>query len=305
MNTPVATVATSSAPGAEATLASLQADFARALCSRASDEIEGLAWRLAPRPDGSVARFDVYRHAYRARLVSALRDNFEVLVQALGDEAFDALAAAYVQAHPPTRPSIRWYGHALADFMAGPGEAWVSHPALVDLARMDWALRQAFDAADAPVLGVDNLRAVAPPRWAGLRFVLHPSVQLLPLEWQVEPAWRALRAGLDRDAAAPGSSDDRDRVVFIDDITPEVPEPPPGAHVLLVWRRGLHTQWRSLAADEAAMLCAVAEGVEFAGLCELAQSLQAEVPAARAAGLLQRWVADELISEARLPSDGA
>lgn len=294
-----------STPGPTAALASLQADFAQALYGSASDEVAGLARHLALRPDGSAARVDVYRRAYRARLVSALRDNFEVLVQALGDEAFDALAAAYVQAHPPTQPSIRWFGHALADFMAGPGEACVSHPALVDLARMDWALRQAFDAADAPVLGVDALRAVAPPRWARLRFVLHPSVQMLPLEWQVEPAWRALRAALDRDAAAPGPADHRDRAVFSDDATPEVPVPLPGAHVLLVWRRGLHTQWRSLAADEAAMLRAVAQDADFACLCEQALEAKVDAPAAFVAGLLQRWVADELLSAIRLPPDDA
>jgi len=74
--------------------------------------------------DDAAARVDVtgllriYRHAYAARLIAALRDNFGVLPRAMGDEAFEALGRAYLQAHPSSQPSIRWFGHALADFMA-------------------------------------------------------------------------------------------------------------------------------------------------------------------------------------------
>ena len=64
---------------------------------------------------------EVYRHAYRARLASALADNYTVLSRALGDEGFDALAQAYVTARPSRHPSIRWFGHELAGFMAEAG----------------------------------------------------------------------------------------------------------------------------------------------------------------------------------------
>ena len=95
---------------------------------------------------------DVYRHAYRARLAAALADNYTVLARALGDEAFDALAQAYIAAQPSRHPSIRWFGHELAGFMAQADDDLVPHASLVDFAAMDWALRAAFDAADAPLL---------------------------------------------------------------------------------------------------------------------------------------------------------
>src|SRR6187399_215634 len=98
----------------------------------------------------------IYQHAYSARLLGALRDNFGVLPRAMGDEAFDALALAYLQSHPSDQPSIRWFGHRLSDFMAS-HPAVVPHPAFVDLARMEGALRGAFDAPDAPVLSGDTL----------------------------------------------------------------------------------------------------------------------------------------------------
>ncbi|MFX8055483.1 hypothetical protein ABTK93_19635, partial [Acinetobacter baumannii] len=88
-----------------------------------------------------------------------------------------ALAQAYLAAHPSRHPSIRWFGAALADFMAVAGDELVPHPGLVDLARMDWALRAAFDAAEAPLLQPATLAALSPDDWAGLVLQLHPRVQ--------------------------------------------------------------------------------------------------------------------------------
>ena len=65
----------------------------------------------------SAAGLDIYQDAYRARLLAALRDNFSVLQRALGDDEFDALGMAYLQDHPSTEPSIRWFGHRLAAYM--------------------------------------------------------------------------------------------------------------------------------------------------------------------------------------------
>ncbi|HSW07094.1 DNA-binding domain-containing protein [Aquabacterium sp.] len=239
---------------------------------------------LAGSPDGGPPLISAYRHAYGARLNEALRDNFEILARAMGDEAFDALATAYRRAWPSTVPSIRWFGHRLAEFMVAQVEqdsGLVPHPAFVDLARMDWALRSAFDAADAPVIVRDALAALAPEQFAALRFTPHPSVQLLPLDWAIEAAWRALR---EHDA---DSGDE-----------PDLPEPRAEAHQLLVWRRGLETRWRSLDPHEAVLLQAMQRGENFAALCEhaAASSGDADQAVTIAATALTQWLEDELLS---------
>lgn len=223
----------------------------------------------------------VYRHAYRARLAAALADNYAVLARALGDEAFDALAQAYIAARPSRQPSIRWFGHELADFMAHAGDALVPHASLVDIARMDWALRGAFDAADAPPLSPSALAALPPDDWAALVLHLHPSVRRVALAHAVEPAWRALREW------APESGD----------AQPELAEPMPHDHVLLAWRQQGETRWRSLESLEAALLQAVAVGQPFAQLCERAADELGDADAAAPAviGALQRWLADGLL----------
>ena len=252
-------------------LIELQHQLRRAIVGE-PDAAEGL---LRVRAGGSLLR--VYRHAYRARLVAALRDNFGTLPRAMGDEAFDALASAYLDAHPSRHPSIRWFGDRLADFMHEHDEL-VPHPAFVDLARMEWALRGAFDAADAPLLSRDTLAALPPDDWPGLRLRLHPSVQRLQMDWAVEPAWKALQ-----DEAA-------------DD--PDLPEPQALPHALIVWRPRLDTRWRSAdSALEAVLLEAVQQGEPFSVLCERAASAvgdDAGVP--QVVGLLQQWVDEGLLA---------
>lgn len=223
----------------------------------------------------------VYQDAYAARLIAALRDNYTVLHRALGDEQFDALARAYLQAQPSRQPSIRWFGDRLAGFMAGDYAERLPHPSLVDIARMDWALRGAFDGADAALLRPELLMAVAPEDWPGLVFRLHPTVSQQPLAWAVEPAWRALRA---YDPEAGGEA-------------PALAEPAPLAHVLLVWREGLETRWRSLGPLEAQLLQAVAEAQPFAAICAVAaQTVDAEAAAAAVVQALQRWLAEGLLA---------
>ena len=216
---------------------------------------------------------DLYLAAYRARLLAALRDNFPVLHRALGDQAFADLARAYIAAHPSRFRSIRWFGDALADFLDAAPEC-LPHPALADVARMDWALRGAFDAAAASPLTLPDLTALAPEAWPQQRFTLLPSLRMVQLNWRVEPIWRAL----DENAAA------------------QTEAPEPLSHVLLVWRPALDCLWRSAADSEAAALRALAQGATFAECCTVIAAAGEVDPATAAVGMLQRWIADGLLA---------
>ena len=220
----------------------------------------------------------IYQQAYRVRLVAALRDNHGVLPRAMGDEAFDALAEAYLLAHPSRHPSIRWFGHRLADFMAAHPEH-VPHPAFVDLARMEWALREAFDAADAVPMTLPELAALPADDWPQRVLRFHPSVQVLSLDWRVEPAWRALQ----------GAEDGGDE--------PELDEPEAGEHQLIVWRPALETRWRSVATPfEARLLSAAMQGEDFSALCTAAAEDAGEAQAVPGVvGAIQQWVGEGLL----------
>lgn len=222
----------------------------------------------------------VYRQAYLARLREALADNYGVFARALGDGAFARIADAYAGAHPPTGFSVRSHGEHLDAFLAGEprdhdGTPLLPHPALRDLARMDRALRDAFDAPDAPVLTAAALAAVPAEAWPELQLRLLPSARRVTLEWSVEAAWHAI------DAAPPGQE-------------PELPEPHPLAHTLLVWRPDLGNRWRSLEPAEDALLATLESGNTLAGLCEQLEILHGDAAQAGVAvnHCLHQWLAD-------------
>jgi hypothetical protein len=59
---------------------------------------------------------------------------------------------------------------------------------------MAWSL--AHRAADAPVLGMSEISALAPRQLFSARAVLHPSAQLFSFDWTAPSLWLANRPGL-------------------------------------------------------------------------------------------------------------
>lgn len=224
---------------------------------------------LTPRGE---AQFGVYLNAYRARLRSALRENFETLPLLIGDDGFEDLANAYINANPSQHYSLRWFGHALPAFMRANPDLSM-HPAMVDFAELEWAMRQAFDAADCSALGVADLASLPGDDWPALRFDAHTSAQLLTLHWAVGPIWHALNSGEET-----------------------VPEPQELSHTVLVWRQGLQPRWRSLDTAQADFVRGLITGLAFEELCNtLITHVGEAAAAALAATELRQLVEDGVI----------
>ncbi|HVN43462.1 MAG TPA: DNA-binding domain-containing protein [Steroidobacteraceae bacterium] len=215
-------------------------------------------------------RLAVYRHAYRARLASALSESHRAVRFALGEDRFAALARAFVELQPSQFASIRWYGAGFGAFLASQ-IAGVEGRGLRELARWEWTLGLAFDAADAVPIATEALAAVAPDAWGRLRFGFLPSLQRTRLATNALAWWRAAL----EQAPAPGGWQ----------VEP--------ATEWVVWRRGLATSFRSLAGPEAAALDAALAGATFGALCEhVAAACGAEAAPLRAAALLKGWFAE-------------
>lgn len=218
-------------------------------------------------------RLAIYGDGYGARLTEALGTNFPVLAQLLGEADFGELAAAYIRSHDSTYASIRYYGGALADFLASDPK-YAAVPILAEQARWEWAMTATFDAADAPTLDPGAMAGVAPEEWADLRFDWHPSIRRLQLSWNVPQIWSATTNATE----------------------PPEPSLATEAGQWLLWRRELEIFFRSLAPAEAAALDAARAGSSFGELCELlcADSDEATA-AAQAAGFLREWLQSGLI----------
>jgi hypothetical protein len=61
---------------------------------------------------------DVYRDGYALRLIEVLTADYPGLFAMAGPADFDCMARAYIAAYPSDRPSVRWFGRHLAEFLA-------------------------------------------------------------------------------------------------------------------------------------------------------------------------------------------
>ncbi len=114
-------------------------------------------------------RIHVYQHMYRARLIEALEGQFPRVSRWLDADAFAEVVAAYVTDEPSRHPSLRFIGRRFPDWLAARAPAEARHPALADLARLEWAREDVFDAADQGTLTLETVRGWPPDRFGGSR----------------------------------------------------------------------------------------------------------------------------------------
>lgn len=255
-------------------LLSLQQQFQQHLLGD-GDAVDLIAGTAARRHLG----LGIYANAYRLRLLETLSDAYQKTQAVMGEGAFEAAAGAYIASHPPTTRSLRWYGDRFAVHLAS---RHPQAPAWAELARLDWALRTAFDGPDSVVLDATALGTIDPGAWATLRLVPVPTAELLVFSHNTVAVWQAL-------------DDDE-------------PPPPVAASPIeidwLVWRKGLQPHFRSLHRVEAALLRAMLKGSSFAEACTHAGSLAVDLDDGEVSmligGCLRQWLEDQLLASIAL-----
>lgn len=209
-------------------------------------------------------RLNIYREAYQLRLHDNLCKQFPVLRAYLRGPAFEQLAQAYLQAHPPTHFAIRCYGEHLAAFLRD----YDARAYVAELAELEWSLMAMLDQTPTyPVLTTQDLAQLAPERLSDSRFTLQ-SHWCLRLFHYGTPPWRD---ALQKNAKA------------------SPPQPLAAPIYYALWRQGYQSYYRALSALEAQLAQALQQGQSFAELCELAA---ADVEPSQAA----QWVVQTLLT---------
>lgn len=222
----------------------------------------------------------IYANAYRQRLLDTLIDSYEKTRAVIGDDAFETAGRAYIAAHPPTTRSLRWYGANFDEHLAVGGADFPASGAHAELARLDWALRSAFDGPDSEVLGAGALAELPPEAWATLRLVPVPTTQFLTFRHNTVAVWQAL--------------DDEQVPPVLQDSGIEVD--------WLVWRKGLQPHFRSMHRAEATLLREMRDGASFAAACSCAEAdVEHEDDASMLIGsFMRQWFQDELLARIEL-----
>lgn len=146
-------------------------------------------------------RLAVYAHAYWARLLECLREEFPVLRITVGEEAFDGLAVGYLMAHPSTSYTLGRLSERFAAYLqsttAG-DEADAFSALVIDLARLEQSVNDVFDAPGGETLGfltTEQLDQVLLEQRGALRLLLLPTVRLLSFRTNANEVFTATRAG--------------------------------------------------------------------------------------------------------------
>lgn len=240
------------------------------------------AWVSASGRATPETRLSIYSYAYRARLKEVLANDYPAMLMTIGDEHFNQIADDYIQAHPSHYFSLRDFGCHVPTFVKDLIQQdeqqdiqWQDMPWLYELTLFEWALGQAFDAANLSVFTEQNMATIPAEAWPELKFTLHPSVHRLDFEWNIPELWQAL------------TDDNPTQVTAMRDV----------ASPWLIWREQLITRFRSMPIDEQRALDTLRECGSFNDVCEILASLMSEdkVPL-RAAGLLKGWITQGLIS---------
>ena len=138
-------------------------------------------------------RVGVYHGMYLARMREALESDYPGLARFLGPLAWESLVRSYLQAHPSRSYTLNVLGRDLPDFV---GAARVRRPAFCrDLARLEWAVSEVFDAPETPPLTEADLAAVGPDDWARSRLVPVAALRLVVLGHDAGAHLDALREG--------------------------------------------------------------------------------------------------------------
>lgn len=217
-----------------------------AITDQASQRLTGNE-RLLP-----IEQLEIYRQQYWLRHSSSLVEDFPGLGGILSQRAWEKLVEGYLAAHAPEGWTLRDLGRHLPAYIAEAAD--LPHQALcLDMARLEWAFIELFDAAEAPPLDLKKLASLPANSLEAGSIVLHPALVLLEVQYPVA----TLRQQLVAHAEASHSE--------------AVPIPEPDPRQLVLYRgQNLRLYHRPVPPEAFALLQAMQRGLSLVGACEYA-----------------------------------
>lgn len=129
----------------------------------------------------------VYRNTVLNGAVEAMRANYRVVEQIVGEEMFEAVAVDFATECPPRRPVMALYGERFADWLET--QPWIADlPYLADVARVERLCIESLMAADAIPVAIDEIRG---DDLAALALELHPALRFSWLSTPAMSIWLA------------------------------------------------------------------------------------------------------------------
>lgn len=144
----------------------------------------------------SFERLEIYNRQYWFRVLDALAADFPGLRAIVGERSFERLSRAYLAECPSISYTLRNLGSRLPAWLRRhPRYAHPREALALQMARLEWAHIQAFDAAAERALGPEDLLEVNPD----LTMTLQPHIRLLQLSYPLDDLLTEVREDLKHD----------------------------------------------------------------------------------------------------------
>lgn len=131
-------------------------------------------------------RIAIYQNAYMIRLRECMQGDFPAVRALAGEQRFAELVRGYLERHPSQHWSLNPLGRHFARFLA-------HRPLLAQLAALEWAMQEVFEAPLSPALAPGALEQVAPEAWARVRLVPIEALRLLACDYRCNAIASAVR----------------------------------------------------------------------------------------------------------------
>ncbi len=184
----------------------------------------------------SVERLGIYAHMYFARLVEVMEAEYPIARRILGPVAFSRACRRFVAKHPSRSRTLNALSERFPDFLARSLPRSNRNGLVVDVARIERAMEDVFDAPRAEPMTAQAFAAIGPDRWERATLRVNPALRLLRLRYPANAFMTAMRRG------------DKPRI------------PRPRATYAIVFRRDFQVFRRDQEPEQFKLLAALAKG---------------------------------------------
>ena len=235
---------------------------ARGLLPEATRDLEAVV--LPSKQLSSVERLEIYAHMYYARLVEVMEAEYPALRQLLGPHEFAAACRRFVAKNPSRTRTLGSLSARFPDFLARTLPRSNRSALAVDVARIERAMEDVFDAPRAEPMTAAEFAALGAGDWDDVTLRLTPALRLLTLRYPANDYMNAARRG------------ERPRL------------PRPRATHAIVFRRGFQVMRRDQEPEQYKLLAALVAGRPLASAVR-ARIRGGGASADRVAKRLGRW----------------
>ena len=224
-------------------------------------------------------RLEIYAHMYYARLIEVMEAEYPTVRQILGDRAFAIACRRFVAKNPSRSRTLNSLSQKFPDFLARTLPRSSRNGLAVDVARIERAMEDVFDAARAEPMTAAQFASIGADQWERVRLAVNPALRLLKLRYPANEYMTALRGGK----------------------RPRIPRP--RATCVIVFRRDYQVFRRDQEPEQFKLLAALAEGRPLAAAVRASIGRRSG-SADRLAAQLGAWFRDWAAAQIFIKGDG-